>query len=183
MLSVHCNTVQRKGKGKMKIHTHCHVNIQADGICFWGPLKLVEKRGKSLGHRTSIPVLGSKQWLNLQGWHEGLAGEGGPSLARGAHGCWLLKWGGHWQARCVRRPSGSCCDGCPMVSAVSWPLPFLRTNSPGQGSFTWHAGTPPLDRHGHPIGDGVVTPSTCCFPQSGPPSWSSQSPFTAYSLK
>lgn len=40
------------------------------------------KLGTSLGHKTDIPILGSKQRLNLQGQHEGLAGKGGPPLTR-----------------------------------------------------------------------------------------------------
>lgn len=83
MLNVHCNTVQRererkKWGGKKKSHTHWHVNIQADGVCSRGSRNLIDKLGTSLGHKTDIPILGSKQWLSLQGRHESLAGEGGP---------------------------------------------------------------------------------------------------------
>lgn len=50
---------------------------------FGNPIKL----GTSLRHKTDIPILGSKQRLNLQGQHEGLAGKGRPPTdsCLGAH--------------------------------------------------------------------------------------------------
>lgn len=70
-----------KGKGGeeegTRIHIHWHVNIQADGIGPGGSASLPHKLGISLGHKTEISILGSKQRLNLQGQHASLAGEGG----------------------------------------------------------------------------------------------------------
>lgn len=96
-----------RGRGNEGSHACGHVNIQADGI-FSRPYSLIDKLGTHLRHKTNIPVLGSKQWLNLQ---EGLTGQRGllrapqvpqrltPELRASSS-----------QTR--RRPTGSRCDGC-----------------------------------------------------------------------
>lgn len=69
---------QGEGKEKRKrSHIHWHVNTQAGGICARRSVNLTDKLGTSLGHKTNIPTLGSKQRLNLQGQHESLGGAGG----------------------------------------------------------------------------------------------------------
>lgn len=139
MLNVHCNTVPG-GRGKEKSkrsHIHWHVNIQAGGICSRGSVNLINKLGTSLGHKTNIPILGSKQRLNLQGQHESLAGEGGyrPSFCSGACSCSLQKRGAHGGSRGLRRPSCSHCDGCPQ--GLSWVVAaVLPMHRPGRGQFT-----------------------------------------------
>lgn len=151
-----------------RIHIHWHVNIQADGICSWGSVNLIDKPGTSLGHKTNIPILGSKQRLNLQGHRESLAGKGGPSTTSclGACSCLFLKWGGHWRSQRVQETiRKSTWLLPPGASAASWPLSFLCTDQP------W-----PRTVHMERCGDttnsremGMVTPNECCFPQSNPP--------------
>lgn len=77
MLDVHCNTVPGEGRRKEQgLNVHWHVNIQADDIGSGSSVSLPDHLGISLGHKTEIAILGSKQRLNLQGQHESLAGEG-----------------------------------------------------------------------------------------------------------
>lgn len=140
MLNVHCNTVPR-GRGKEKSkrsHIHWHVNIQAGGICSRGSVNLINKLGTSLGHKTNIPVLGSKQRLNLQGQHESLAGEGGyrPSSCSGACSCSLQKRGAHRGSRGLRRPVHVKRGGTPRLEGgrhghpTRTPLPHIQPTPP-----------------------------------------------------
>lgn len=118
------NTVQREGKSRKEkgIHIHWHVNIQADGICSWDSvINLIDKLGTNLGHKTSIPILGSKQWLNLQGQHKTLAGSAGPSpnSCRDAHRCLLSS-----EERSVLQSQRA--QETTWKSAAPWALSFLH---------------------------------------------------------
>lgn len=76
------------------------------------PLGLPDTPGTGLGHKTKIPVLGSKQWLNVQGRREGLAGDGSGAgisqLLLGPRAPFLGSLG--WLP--------------PGALAASWPLPL-----------------------------------------------------------
>lgn len=166
MLNVHCNTVQRGGKGKMKRDSHplaCQHSGRWHLFLRLGNLKL----GTSLGHKADIPILGSKQRLNLQGQHEGLAGKRGPPTdsCLGAHSSCS------WSEVHTGRTRGS--GDHPSVdviaatgaSAASRLLSFPCTDQP------WPR-TVHMKRRGDTTNSsetGKVIPDECCFPQSIPP--------------
>ena len=133
---------------------------------FLRSVNLINKLGTSLGHKTNIPILGSKQRLNLQGQHESLAGKGGPSTnsCSGACSCLFLKGGKDTgKARGCRRLPQSQCDAASGAAAAPWPPSFLRTERP------W-----PRTVHVTRCGDTtnpreMGTPNECCAPQSNPP--------------
>lgn len=88
MFIVHCNTVQGGGDGKMKRDSQ-PLACQHSGRwhLFLRVGNLINNLGTSLGHKNQYSHLGSKQQLNLQGQHRGLAGKGGPPTdsCSGAH--------------------------------------------------------------------------------------------------
>lgn len=178
MLNVHCNTVQRGGKGKMKGDSH-PLACQHSGrwhlfLRFGNLIKL----GTSLGHKTDIPILGSKQRLNLQGQHEGLAGKGGPPTdsCLGAHSS--CSWSEMHTG--VQRPSGRRRDGCHWgfsciaATVLSMHRPALAKDGSHKETRGYHR----LKRDGHGNPWWMLLP-----PIHPTPPNLSKAPFTVCSLK
>lgn len=163
MLAVHCNTVLGKGKGKgQRTHIHWHVNIQADGIWSQGSASLTNKLGTSLEHKTKIPILGSKQRLNLQGQHESLAGEGGPPAPSclGAQSCGLLMRRWPREASVEETTSRGQGGGAPGAKAALWPLASCPDQPWPRTVHRNRCGTPPTGGTQPPLGGGHGNPQT-----------------------
>lgn len=145
---------------------------------FSRPYSLIDKLGTHLRHKTSIPVLGSKQWLNLQGQQEGLAG-------------WRGLLGASQGSQRLTHPSkpdtlGERLEVTVMAAtwgalAGLWPLPSLCADSPGPKTIhmRWR-GHHKFEGQGHPLGDGQDNPKSMLLPQSSPPLLSLRSPFHSW---
>ena len=137
-----------RGKGKMKKDSH-PLACQHSGRwhLFLRSVNLINKLGTSLGHKTNIPILGSKQRLNLQGQHKSLAGKGGPSTnsCSGACSCLFLKGGKDTgKARGCRRPPQSQCDAasgrcsCTVATILSTHRAAVAKDSPRDKMWGYH---------------------------------------------
>lgn len=133
MLNVHCNTVQREGEMKKDSHPLAYQHSGRWHL-FWRIRKPPGQTWNKCGTQNQyFSILGSKQWLNLQGQHASLAGEGGPPTGPGEcpvaacswgerAACWPSQRAWGWRDGCHLRLRGRC--------------PFSAQASPGRGRFT-----------------------------------------------
>lgn len=162
MLSVHCNTVQRKGKGKWRVTRP--LACQHSGR--WHLLEAIASL-TNLEHTSDIKLIfpfwaQSSGWICKRAW---LLGEAFCEHPKGHRGS-LLNWG-HYQARhsgdhlevtVMAATRGTLCVVATVLS-VHRALRLFTLRRWGHHEF---------EGQGHPLGDGQENPKWMLLPQSKP---------------